>query len=412
MSRPRPGIGRRLLRALGGILVILAITFAALEVGLRLFPQAIPLAWLERFGDGVRTEVANRLGLPNADIVYLLARQDGGPPLRMYKPNAEVSLPTRSDGGPAAVRLDRNGFCNPDDAINALAKVDLVAIGDSFTFCTKLAAADTWPARLGAASHRTVLNLGVPGVGIDEYLEVLRVFGLPRHPAVVILNIYEGNDLRDAVRYRDFVAEHRSGAPEKASRRSLVSGWLGRNSYAWNLIVSGIDAASGEIRRRRNPKGEIDFHYDLALADRTIAFNVENGDLDEVRSARGVAAGKLDPAWLDPGLERFAAQARQSGFVPLVTYAPAAYTAYDRFVKFSDPELAPLMAAYSRRLRDHLREACQRLGLRFVDLTPALQAAAATSREPLYGYANLHFTPAGTAVVAATLAPVVEELFR
>jgi hypothetical protein len=401
---------RRLAGGLGAILIILAVTLVALEIGLRLFPQVIPIAWLERFGATLRPEIAGRLGLPNADIVYLLQRQDGGPPLRMYKPRAEVAMPMLGAAVHGPVRMDRNGFCNPDDAVNDLPKVDIVAIGDSFTFCTGLAATDTWPARLGTATGRTVLDLGVPGVGIDEYLEVLRAFGLARHPALVILNIYEGNDLRDAARYRDFVAEHRAGAPAKTSRRDLVDGWLGRNSYAWNLIVAGIDAASGEIRRQRDPKSDIDFHYDLAMPGRTIPFNVENGDLDEVRSARAVAAGKLDPAWLDAGLARFAASAQQNGFVPLVTYSPATYTAYDRFVKFRDAALGPLMAAYSQRLREHLRDACLRLGVRFVDLTPALQAAAATSQEPLYGYAHLHYTPAGTAIVAATLAPVVTGL--
>ena len=45
--------------------------------------------------------------------------------------------------------------------------------------------------------------MGVGGIGPYEYVQVLKQFGLQRRPRIVIMNIYEGNDLRDTLRYWD-----------------------------------------------------------------------------------------------------------------------------------------------------------------------------------------------------------------
>ena len=99
----------------------------------------------------------------------------------------------------------------------------------------------------------------------------------------------------------------------------------------------------------------------------------------------------------------------QAGFRPIVTYSPAPYTAYEGRVRFRDGELTELMPRFSRTQRDWLRDATRRHGLDYVDLTPAMQEAAATGTEPLYFPRNLHLTAAGHRVVAAALAEALRE---
>ena len=49
----------------------------------------------------------------------------------------------------------------------------LVAVGDSFTFCTTVQPEDTWTAVLGRRFDLSAEDLGVPRLGVFEYLEVL-----------------------------------------------------------------------------------------------------------------------------------------------------------------------------------------------------------------------------------------------
>jgi hypothetical protein len=86
----------------------------------------------------------------------------------------------------------------------------------------------------------------VPGVGPYEYLEILRRFGLPLEPRLVLFNIYEGNDLRDAARFAEQLARGASAAQgAQGSSDEAAVGFLGdllfRHSYALNFIGAAIE---------------------------------------------------------------------------------------------------------------------------------------------------------------------------
>jgi len=95
-----------------------------------------------------------------------------------------------------------------------------------------------------------------------------------------------------------------------------------------------------------------------------------------------------------------------------VTYATSAYTAYAEFVEFADESLNEPLPWYSATQRICLRERCAELGVRFFDLTPALQEAAQSlGPDDLLDFPiNLHWTPNGNRVVAEALAPIVNDL--
>ena len=67
---------------------------------------------------------------------------------------------------------------------------------------------------LESALQAPAYNLSVAGIGPYEYVELLRRYGLPLGPRVVVMNIYEGNDLRDVLKF----VRHREN-PKKRKRR-------------------------------------------------------------------------------------------------------------------------------------------------------------------------------------------------
>jgi hypothetical protein len=202
------------------LLIFVGILLGGFELGLRAFPaELIPVGWLKRFQSDLRVEIAQQLSLPNEKQMWQLPRDDGGPPLKLYQPNVRTeqrfSADERSD-----VTLDAEGFCNPPRDSYERATIDVIIMGDSFTGCIATDREATWMSRIGQVTGLSVYNLGKGGIGPYEYLEILRYFGLPKTPTIVLMNIYEGNDLRDAVRYHEHVAAVRRGVTATPTRRS------------------------------------------------------------------------------------------------------------------------------------------------------------------------------------------------
>ena len=412
---------RKLFRLLTQTLLITLITLALLEGSLRLFPWLIPPFLLADFNPAARSQVAEQLGFPTEKTVRLLPRDDGGPPrrMRLFRPRARVTLDVPDPGFVRTVEMDEEGFCNPADdgggvtAARPAARAGVLAMGDSFTWCTGVRADQAWPAVLGKLLGERTANLGSPGIGLYEHLQIFREYGARRAPRIVVLNIYEGNDLRDAEHFHAYRRQVGSGAPA-ATRRLIKDRPLARNSYAYNLIVVGARSMDHGARRMLQrwaglPTGEepeIEFRYTLRFPKGDVAFNESNLDQDEVRSARALRSGQLETSLLREGLERFMDLSRRHGFVPVVAYTPSAYTAYAPVVDFRDPSLEVLMPWFSAQQRGYLESAGQELGFVFVDLTPAFQKSALelAGEELLYFPTVLHLTARGHAVAAEALA--------
>jgi hypothetical protein len=398
--------------ALGGLWLL--IFLACLEVGLRLAPQAIPLSVLSRFDPALRSRIAARRNLARAADTVLLPRSDGGPPDRMwfFKPGTRVTSHDREEGVVEQVTMDQNGLCNsPADAYQT-ARFDVIALGDSFTWCTAVSPDEAWPARLQAITGLSTYNAGMSGRGLYEYVQILERFGLPKHPDVVVMAVYEGNDFRDAHRFH----RARVGSPEQGETRVCAFAWqplcrlhaaldgsfLRRHSLAYNLLSGSVHVASYAAR-----KSEIDFRYEVGFPDGEILeFNSDNGDRDEVQYARWLAEGQLGTDLFDEALESFVALAREERFVPLVVYIPSAYTAFEHMSQFDDPAIEEPLRAYSRTLREYFRRRGAELGYRYVDTTPMMQRVSQRlpSSRRLYFRSNVHLTQRGHELVARLVA--------
>lgn len=404
---------KRALRGISLSVLWLLILAVCLEAGLRLLPQAVPLSFLSRFDPGIRSEIAARRDLTRSADTVLLPRSDGGPPARMwlYKPGFVVTTHDREEGVVEQVQMDQNGLCNSPEDLYEAPRFDVIALGDSFTWCTAVRAEEAWPARLQAMSGLSTYNTGMSGRGLYEYLQILQHFGLPKRPDIVVMAVYEGNDFRDAHRF------HRARAGDQEAGEQFVctfswkalcrvherldGSFLRRGSYAYNLISGAVHALSYSAT-----KDEIDFRYEVRFSDGdTLEFNSENGDRDEVQYARWLVEGQLSTGLFDEALEEMMALSAQHGFKPVVVYVPSAYTAYVEQSSFEDPAVETVLRAYSGILRDYFADQAGRLGYVYVDATPAIQEASQvlSSSDRLYFRSNVHLTQQGHEVVARAL---------
>ncbi len=391
--------------AAGAFAVVLG--FVALEVALRIVPDRIPPKLLILFEPSLRARIAAG-AFPLQRDFREVARDDGGPPLFVPKPNSPVvSIDRTADGVDRST--DELGFCNPPGRYEGASRIDVIALGDSFSWCHAVRPDQAWPARLGEGTGLTVFSLGLGGKGPYEYVQYLRAFGLAKHPRVVVMNVYGGNDLRDAVAYRDFRdATARGEKPPSSEPQNvlpgLVSSAVGRNSYAINLAVALASRLASRDAGDWEKTG-VNFRYTLALPGGAVPFNVENRDRDEVVSARHLADGTTPLAIWEDALARFATLSRDHGFTAVVSYTPPAYAAYGELATFDDRSIVPVMTEYDAAQKRFLAGRAAALGFLFHDLTPDLQAAA---HEPdatlLYDAVHVHLTARGNDVVAASLA--------
>ncbi len=417
------------MRTVVTFLVICAITLGIIEAMLRIFPGIIPLVLLAEFNSETSTEIAERLDLPNQLNRQLVVRDDGGPSLWVYAPGQVVTNRFRDQGTVNRVVMDGRGFCNPPEKGQEDFQAKVLAVGDSFTWCTTVHPEDTWPNLLSDILSTTTYNLGQPFIGLYEYLQYLKVFGLSMNANTVVMNVYEGNDLRDAWGYHKYRSETSDVAagplvseettkhrvPLETSLKSLystISSSAARHSYSINLLVASAKLTFASFKNQLaqlldESMETIDFRYTLDFGDEEVPFNIENTDLDEVFHARALWDGTVMLAdMFDAALRDFVDLSRNKGFAPVVTYSPSAYTTYGEYVRFSDPDLEPIMRAYSKMQRDYFSNSADRFGYLFIDLTPALQEAAGSLRadELLYFPTNVHYSATGHRVVANAIA--------
>jgi len=388
-------------------LMSLLIGLLIMETTLRLFPSLISVPLLSNFPAQLRHHIAGRLNYVSANdyVIPTDQRFDHGPPFYMAGPNStgrSVSDPADlAAGAIETARLDAKGFCNPP-AKAERPSVDVVVLGDSFVYCTGVEATDTSTSYLEEISHLTTYNMGVSRIGLYEYVELLRHFGLALKPRVVILNIYEGNDLRDAIRYQKFLESGRDGrAAENAIEDTLSY------SYALSFVYASSEwLLHDQIMWLLDSDRNTNYRYTARSQAASIPLNVTNRDRGEVRLAKSLKDGEVSlELWARP-LAAFKDLAASHGFIGIVSYTPSMHTAYADTAVFEDPTSGELVRIMSQMQRDWLTKKSAQLGLIYIDLTPALQKAA--NEGPLTHFpANVHLTPYGHRVSATEWASAV-----
>ncbi len=83
----------------------------------------------------------------------------------------------------------------------------VLAVGDSFTFGNQVSDSDTWPSILESLFHKSVLNAGVFGFGIDQSVQRAEALIQKYHPSDVFFSFIEDDIRRVGHSIRDGAAK-------------------------------------------------------------------------------------------------------------------------------------------------------------------------------------------------------------
>ena len=140
-------------------------------------------------------------------------------------------------------QTDDEGFRNAQTR----ERIDIAALGDSFTDAMTLDAFDGWTSVLERRTGLAVQNYGTAGFGPQQELRVLTDYVVGHHPRVVVLAYFAGNDLFDAEAFDEF--DRSGGAVQRA-----VLGWqikdIVTRADTW-FVVSALHAAGAWASRRQ-----------------------------------------------------------------------------------------------------------------------------------------------------------------
>lgn len=167
-----------------------------------------PPAWrpVDVFQMAIVPGLDNELQYPNANVSFHVSSKN------WLNPNSNI------------------GFRVDSAAWEPRWPVDIVTIGDSFTFCfTEYE--DCWVRRLETDHDLSVVNLGQGATGGVSHANVLFTFGLPYKPKVVLWQWY-GNDNNE-----DYGLIYQWGETDTTDRSAIDSkGWLVQHSIVFTLI--------------------------------------------------------------------------------------------------------------------------------------------------------------------------------
>jgi lysophospholipase L1-like esterase len=191
-----------------------------------------------------------------------------------------------------AVETDAEGFSNR----TVRGKIDIAALGDSFTEGWVIPAAQAWPAQLEKLTDLSVQNYGVPAFGPQQELYALQDFAIKHRPHVVVLAFFAGNDLADAVAFDRWERGRRRRGDDRAEEE-LTGGKIAesfRNYETLYLWSAGTAAAQLLSQHQRAPR----------VAETTLgdAAKSEQSYFEEGMFHIAVRGRTFDFAWIPPYL--------------------------------------------------------------------------------------------------------------
>jgi len=292
------------------------------------------------------------------------------------------------------IEVNSKGLRGPEvDYAKPPGEVRLLVLGDSFTFAEQVNQDETYTQRLedrlnasGGATRFRVLNAGSNGWGTVNELVYLAEEGLRYQPDVVVLALYAGNDMSDNYRRVASVPEAERAdlalqgvdpfeGPRQLLRRSEVYSLLETGVLAKLTPPNAVDLSEATIRPAPQTAGEAREAWDITA--------VLLRRMREVAESRGATFVVM----IIPSAGQVAAGPR-----------PKAPESDD---DDQDVTRGPLPGFENPQAT--LKEMSDRLGLKMLDLLPALRRQAGRSKDRLYYRVNSHFTAAGHVVAADQL---------
>lgn len=315
--------------------------------------------------------------------------------IHIRRPNAQFDGDTTgnlADGLPNATTYpvhavyDANGFRNDQTATQAR----IIVVGDSFVEAGLSPTKEMTSNQLAELAESTVVNLGQCAYGPQQELIVLRRFGLPLRPEIVIWCFFGGNDLPNVSDYERKIKN--LGAAMKA-HDGFVQRSLTMNVYQmivnlttplFNPPVVTPVCTPGSVTLNGSPLTMYFYYAEAALTAK---------DEQNLATAKSVLATAHD-------------ETTRSGAKFLLAYIPTKFAVYDEFCEFpADSEAASWSA---NDLPDRLGTWCAEQGIDYLNLTEPLKAAARKGKL-VYLTDDTHWSAEGNVVAAVALAETLRE---
>lgn len=368
----------------------LALTTSALLVpfGLLELPAAlgmvdyrlgIPMLELSLSGRDPSTTAANRVDQEPGHL-HRRGRRVVGQTVGDLVPALGIPTDRRYDFD---VRYDSRGFRNEHD----LEQAPVVVIGDSFVEAGLVPHGALLSTHLSRLLRVDVANLGQGHSGPQQELLVLRHYGVMLGPRIVLWLFFEGNDLIDARRHERFLANVEL---HDFKERSFTKNAL--------LALARLTGPAPEVDAREAHLRSCRLAEDRADGDETLYFGYPGAPLttEDVLSLEIVQRYVLEAQRV----------ASEHGAELLLVYVPTKLRVYRDLCVFPVDGLGN-----EWRLNDlpsRLEGWSSAHGVPYVDLTPALQAAA--SDDGLVYYPDdTHWNARGNAVGAEAIAGFLRE---
>ncbi len=288
---------------------------------------------------------------------------------------------------PYEARFDEEGFRNSGQS----GPKAIAVIGDSF-IQFGLDESDAFSARLEKVSGLSTANYGMEWYGPDQYLEVLKRYALKRHPKIALFCFFEGNDLRDILKYREWKD--------------------GGDYYHFNLTSKNIfqryalalkDTLTYFIKpmlRKWDPR-RVSIRLPGAESfDTVFTYELEKRSPEEL-------ANDFEIRHLKEVLEAFRAETNKTGAAPLVLFIPS-----------STHIFAPYASGLSReqiQTRDNMEKAVMKAAdevrIPYFSLTPLFEEKTAEGKI-LYYPADTHWNSEGRQTAAEAVAGELRRLSK
>ena len=366
----KSSIGKGIVAAL----ISLVLVVIALETIPRLVPQLLPQ----------KVQSVQRIYTARSSWENMMrGDSDLGFALR---PNLDLSFP--SEGRQIGIRTasfgaDEIGFRD----IGTDPPYDIVALGDSFTFCDDSPVETCWVKRLGELTDRSVATFGVNGYSNLAEARLLEKVGEELSPKIVIVGFFP-NDFKDNLHFSNW---SKSGTDDdywtwmRRKRRSDTSDSLARHSFLYRLF----DAARRYSKRDTFEYNENGLSF-IFKADAWWRTVLQNPGATPGYHLTETAFKQMQESTQAIGAELV---------VLLFPFKEQAYwhiaQSFYRDRKWTEAEVdAPM-----RAVADFLT----RQNIKFCDLTPDMRAGAREGKQ-LYLRVSAHWTDDGNAAAAQSVA--------
>lgn len=395
---------RRFRLALANIALVLlgvASALGLMELLLRTFPNWVPRE--------VRVSPPVRRVQAFVDQTYEIRLSDGD--LYYWMKGKIAPLSPEADRVVAQVHMttDAHGFRN---ALPEQSRYDVVALGDSFTRASGVAA--PWPQKLAESAGIEVLNLGEVGAGPQQELELLQQYGLAARPQWVILAYFEGNDLYDAGSYAQATPFILARFGQYLLSQGVAEWRAGRSDPVEAPVVSNYPYPISVTINDANLEMAFFSYYIswLSVSGETIAasenYRLVRETILKIRELSEDAQARLLLAYLPckahvylPYVKEAETLSRVFSNVPTLELNDSGYL--DFTTQKATPELTQQYIDVQAQL---LADFAAEQGIAFLDLTSTFQVEAGTGAELYYPF-DTHWNQRGHDLAAQTIAEYI-----